>query len=243
MGHIREFNLLNKKELNYHDSKRTGKFSRREFLINLGVASGGLISLGGWLVKTVDAQEKATYGLIVVDFNKCTGCRTCEAVCSQVNKKVTINGEELLGLGNPHFSNVRVMYFNPPVDVPNRCVQCSDAPCIEACPVSPDPKTGRKALYRDEKTLAIKTDYDRCIGCGSCAQACTEGRVGAIIMNPDTNKPEGICNLCEGDPACVKHCPFGALSYIEDGLDGRHYAFSPEKIAQQLTTLWYYNQK
>ena len=243
MGHNRGFDLLNKKELSDHDSKEVENFSRREFLQTIGVGSGGLITFGVWLVKTVDAQEKVTYGLIVVDFNKCTGCRTCEAVCSQVNNKVTINGEELPGLGNPHFSNVRVMYFNPPVDIPNRCVQCSDAPCIEACPVPPDPKTGRKALYRDEKTLAIKTDHDRCIGCGSCARACAEGRVGAIIMNPDTNKPEGICNLCEGDPACVKYCPFGALSYIEGGLDGRHYAFSPEKIAEQLATLWYYKQK
>jgi len=243
MGHFKELDLLKKRELSGHNLKEAKSFSRREFLHVIGVGSGALISFGGWLAKTVNAQGKAEYGLIVVDFNKCTGCRTCEAVCSQANMKVNINGEELRGLGNPHFSNIRVMYFNPPVDIPNRCLQCNDAPCIEACPVPPDPNTGRKALYRDEKTLAIMTDYDRCIGCGSCAQACTEKRVGAIIMDPDTSKPGGICNLCDGDPACVKYCPFGALTYVKGGLDGRHYALPPEKIAQQLTTMWYYNQE
>ena len=243
MGHIREFNLLEKKNLSSLDSKELIDFSRREFLKTLGAGSGGLIAFGGWLVKSADAQEKAEYGLIVVDFNKCTGCRTCEAVCSQVNNKVKVDGEELSGLGNPHLSKVQVYYFNPPVDIPNRCLQCKDAPCIEVCPVNPDPATGRKALYRDEKTLAVKTDLDRCIGCGACARTCSEKRVGAIILNPDTKKPEGICNLCEGDPACVRYCPFGALTYVKGGVDGSHYGLSPEKVAKQLTTLWYYNQE
>lgn len=217
--------------------------SRRNFLKTMSVITGGGISFGGWLVKTVDAQQRVTYGLIVVDFNKCTGCRTCEAACSQESMKVTIDGEEQPGLGNPVYTNVRVMSFNPPVDVPNRCVQCSDAPCIEICPVPPDAETGRKALYRADKTQAVTVDAERCIGCGRCAQTCKELRVGAIIINPDNKKPEGICHLCDGDPACVKYCPFGALTYVQRGLDGRHYASSPEIIAEQLATMWYYKQE
>ena len=238
-----QVNLLEIVEKRIIESEGKENESRRNFLKTMSVLTGGGISFGGWLVKTVDAQQRATYGLVVVDFNKCTGCRTCEAICSQANGKVTINGEELFGLGNPHYSNIRVMNFTPPVDIPNRCVQCSDAPCIEVCPVAPDSSTGRKALYRDEKTQAIKVDNERCTGCGSCARTCKELRVGAIILNLDTKKPEGICNLCEGDPACVKYCPFGALTYVQRGLDGRHYAFSPEKIAEQLTTMWYYKQE
>ena len=243
MGHIGEFNFFEKEEMSTIDSHELKNLPRREFIKTLGIGIGSLFVIGGWLIKNEDAQENVTYSLIVVDFNKCTGCRTCEAVCSQVNRKVTIAGEELLGLGNPNFSNVRVLYFNPPVDIPNRCVMCEDAPCIEACPVIPNPKTGRKALYRDEKTMAVTIDPERCIGCGSCAQACTEKRTGAIILNPDTNMPEGICNLCEGDPACVKYCPFGALTHVKGRLDGRHYAVSPEETAKQLTSLWYYHQK
>ena len=243
MNHIAQFTTVEKKEPQTLVSKEADIFSRRGFLKVLGAGSCGLFTTGGWLIKSVDAQGRVRYGLIVVDFNKCTGCRTCEAVCSQANNKVTINGEILSGLGNPHLSNVRIISYHPPVDVPQRCAQCSDAPCIEACPVSPDTKTGRKALYRDEKTIAVKTDHTRCIACGSCARTCSEIRTGAIILNPETNKPEGICTLCDGDPACVKYCPFGALSYVQGGLDGRYYAHSSEEIAQQLINLWYYNQE
>ena len=243
MGTIGQFNFIETKVMKTHDSPEIKNLPRREFIKTLGIGSGSLFAIGGWLIENADAQENVTYSLVVVDFTKCTGCRTCEAVCSQVNNKVNIDGEELNGLGNPHSSNIRVHYFNPPVDIPNRCVMCNDAPCVEACPVDPDPDTGKKALYRDEKTRAIKTDTDRCIGCGSCAQACSEKRVGAIILNPDTGKPAGICNLCEGDPACVKECPFGALTHVQGGVDGRYYGISPEKAAEKLISLWYYNIK
>jgi len=235
-------NKLNKKPLFSNNLRDSSPTTRRNFLKILGIGGSSLL-IWGWIGKESEASERISYSLVAVDFNKCTGCRTCEAVCSQVNNKVNINGKEIMGLGNPNFSNVIVYYFNPPVDIPNRCVLCGDAPCIEACPVSPDPATGRKALYRDEKTGAIKNDKERCLGCGSCALACKQKRVGAIIPNPETNKPERICNLCEGDPACVKYCPFGALSYIKGGLDGRHYALPPEKIAYQLIKLWYYHRK
>jgi len=243
MGDSRKPNSLKGETLRTIDLRGVTDFSRRDFLRTAGVGSAGLITFGGWLVKSVSAQERPAYSLIVVDFNKCTGCRTCEAVCSQANEKVKLDGEELLGLGNPRFSNVRVYSFNPPVEIPNRCVMCGDAPCIEACPVPPDPVTGRKALYRDEKTLAIKNDPERCVACGSCAEVCLDKRVGAIILDPVTSKPGGICNLCEGDPACVKYCPFEALTHVSGGLDGRHYALPPEKVAQELISLWYYHQK
>ena len=243
MGNIGQFNFIETTVMRTHDSAEIKNLPRREFIKTLGIGSGSLFAIGGWLIQNADAQENVTYSLVVVDFNKCTGCRTCEAVCSQVNNKVIIDGEELLGLGNPHLSNVRVHYFNPPVDIPNRCVMCNDAPCIEACPVDPDPDTGRKALYRDEKTMSVKSDPDRCIGCGSCAQTCTEKRTGAILLNPESNKPEGICNLCEGDPACVKYCPFGALTHVKGSMDGREYAQSPEKVAEELISLWYFHKR
>ena len=229
--------------------------TRREFLQNIAMASGGAITVGGWLVETAEAQAPAAapaqaaaparpqpprYGLVLVDFDKCTGCRTCEAVCANANQKVEVNGEMLADLGNPSKANIRVAVYYPTVDIPNRCVSCSDAPCVAACPVPADPETGRKALYRDPKTQAVKTDVDRCIACGLCANACKTQRTGAILLNSITNKPEGICSLCEGDPQCVKYCPFGALSYSQGGVDTRHYAFNPDVLAKLLTEHYYY---
>ena len=105
--------------------------------------------------------------------------------------------------------------------------------------MSPDPKTGRRALYRDEATRTIHNDPGRCIGCRSCARACAAQRTGVIIPNPATGKPERMCTLCGGDPQCVKRCPFGALSYVEVRPDRKFYGLGPEKIAAELAMKWY----
>ena len=182
------------------------------------------------------AEEEPAYSMIVVDYDKCTGCRTCETVCSAYNHKQEVQGEILPGLGNPYYSNIRVYGFNPDVDVPAVCAMCPDNPCIEACPVEPHPKTGRKALYRDDKTLAIKNDLERCINCGNCADAC---RAGVIIPNPETKKPERMCTLCNGAPQCVKYCPYGALSYVKVDTGREFYGMKPGQIAEKLIRRWY----
>lgn len=194
---------------------------------------------GGPEAEAAGGSEKPIrYGMILVDFNKCTGCRTCETVCAQYNHKMTIDGRQVPGLGNPARSNIRVYPFNPDADVPIVCVMCSDAPCIAACPVDPD-SAGRRALFRDPQTQAIRNDPQRCLACGACAEACREKRVGAIEPDRETGRPEGMCTLCGGDPQCVRYCPYEALTYVVGGLDGRHYGLGPEKIAQGLIERWY----
>jgi Fe-S-cluster-containing hydrogenase component 2 len=217
-------------------------FTRRDFMKRVAVGGGGVVFLGklGLLhLSSIRAEQAVTYRMIAVDLKKCTGCRTCETVCSACNHKVEVKGELLNGLGDPHLTNIRVHNFNPDVDVPAVCAMCPDNPCIEACPVEPHPETGRRALYRDEKTGAIKNDLKRCIACGNCAQACRTQRAGIIYPNPETNKPERMCTLCDGDPQCVKHCPYGALSYVELDLDNEFYGKSPRFIAEELTRRWY----
>lgn len=215
-------------------------FTRREFIKAAGLSAALVFAdrFGIYSIAWADSGKR-TLKMILVDYSKCTGCRTCEAVCSSYNNPVTVKGEKLPGLGNPVYSNIRVESFNPDVDVPKVCAMCPDTPCVNACPVEPDPKTGKRALYRDEKSLTIKNDPNRCIGCGSCAKACAEKRVGVIEMDKKTGKPRGICTLCNGDPQCVKHCPFGALSYAEVKTDRKFYGVSAEKIALELAKQWY----
>jgi len=213
-------------------------YTRRDFL---GAALGGSAivlfgQFGVLRVAKVAAQPAPIYKMIVVDYTKCTGCRTCETACSAYGRKQTVNGETVNGLGNPYYANIRVYNYNPDLDIPSVCVMCPDNPCIEACPVDPDPATGRKALYRDEQTLTVKNDLDRCIGCGSCAEAC---RVGVIIPNRDTNKPERMCTLCDGDPQCVKYCPYEALLYVDVRMQREFYGMKPDHIAEELIKRWY----
>ncbi len=222
-------------------SDERANLSRREFIKGIGIGGGALVLLGRFGIHAAAwaGSDNSVLKMVVVDYGKCTGCRTCEAACSSQNRPVTINGEELPGLGNPRYSNIRVESFNTDVDIPNVCAMCADTPCVNACPVEPDPKTGRRALYRDEATHTITNDPERCQSCGSCAEACAAQRTGIIRPDPATGKPERICTLCGGDPQCVKWCPFGALSYSEVKPDRKFYGTAPEKIATELARNWY----
>ena len=213
---------------------------RRDFV--KGMLAGGLALAAServvrWAAAAAPSGKSAQFSMIIVDFGKCAGCRTCEAVCAQYNHKRVIDGEPLWGLGNPALANIRVHHFNPDVDVPVTCSMCRDNPCIQACPVDPDGQ-GRRAIYRDAKTLAIKSDPNRCIGCCSCAKACREQRSGIIVSNPDTRVPERMCTLCDGDPQCVKYCPYEALR-CEIGREGKEYAAAAETIADELIARLY----
>lgn len=217
--------------------------TRRDFIKKTVLGGGALFLSGNFGILRVAegvTDENSFYYMIVVDYTKCTGCRTCEAVCSAYNNKQSVKGEKLNGLGNPYFSNIRVYSYNPDADIPAVCAMCPDNPCINVCPVEPDPQTGKKALYRDEKTFTIKSDLERCISCGECAKAC---RVGIIIPNPETNKPERMCTLCNGDPQCVKYCPYGALSKVRVDTGREFYGMKPDNIAEALIKRWYFPQK
>jgi Fe-S-cluster-containing hydrogenase component 2 len=217
----------------------TSDISRKEFLKKLAIGAGGMALLGnfGFIFpnKNSDGEIKA----IVVDFSKCAGCRTCETACSAYNHQVEVDGLMMKGLGNPDLSNIKVWHYNPDVDVPVTCFLCEDTPCIDACPIPPDPITGRKALYRDGIFNTIKCDLDRCIGCEKCSKACHEKSGAVIFPNKSTGKPEHMCTLCDGDPQCVKYCPYGALQYLSITPDMPLRNTSPEKIAEILIEKYY----
>lgn len=215
--------------------------TRRAFIKSVGLGGSAVVLLGQFGVHSVAwaLSGNPELKMVLVDYTKCTGCRTCETACSAQNRPVSIAGRKLPGLGNPRFANIRVHSFNPDVDVPSVCAMCSDTPCVKACPVNPDAKSGRRALYRDQATHTIHNDPVRCIGCQSCAKACAGQRTGVITPNPATGKPERMCTLCGGDPQCVKRCPFGAISYVEVRSDRKFYGLGPEKIAAELAKGWY----
>jgi len=232
---------MDKRGEEIRDPGKGSGFTRREFLIGIGIGGGAVVLLGQFGVHAIDWARSGdpVLKMVLVDYAKCTGCRTCESACSSRNRPAAIGGKELPGLGNPRYANIRVHSFNPDVDVPNVCAMCADTPCVNACPVEPDQKTGRRALYRDPATRTIRNDSGRCIGCGSCARACASQRTGVITPNRETGKPEHMCTLCGGDPQCVKLCPFGALSYVKVRRDRKFYGLGPEKVAAQLARNWY----
>ena len=132
--------------------------------------------------------------MLIVDYSKCTGCRLCEIVCS-IKKS---------GAVNPTRARITVIKWEPIcVETPMLCQQCESAPCIAVCPV--------KALARDEEIGRVTIDYDLCIGCKFCVAACPFGAMG---IDPVARKVIK-CDLCDGDPTCVKFCETKALQYVD----------------------------
>lgn len=93
-------------------------------------------------------------------------------------------------------------------------------------------------MLMDEKTGAVIVT-DKCIACGRCVETCP-GKVPYI--NPE-KKRALVCDLCSGDPECVKVCDWGALklakkrSYVEATCDA--YAKDPSLIAKELRRTLY----
>lgn len=130
---------------------------------------------------------------LFIDPSLCTNCRICEVICS-----MTKEGGEV----NPLKSRIRVVntyYFNMAVT----CRFCEKAPCVKACP--------KNALIQDDTTGVIKVDEQKCIGCDWCIQACP---FGAVVTHPE--KMIVICDLCEGEIKCAKHCPTKAIELLPD---------------------------
>ena len=133
------------------------------------------------------------YKILFIDPEKCTGCRLCALACS-------LHHEGYLSL--VHSRNEIIPLPRKGINVNVVCRQCTDPPCAAACP--------RRAISRDETTGAMVIDPDRCIGCQSCVIACP---FGGVSKNMETGKIIK-CNLCEGDPECVKNCAYEAIRFI-----------------------------
>ena len=125
-----------------------------------------------------------------VNWKKCVGCRICEEVCSWAHfRKV-----------QPSRSRIKIERIHSKYkNIPRVCRQCTKAPCIDACPVG--------AIYRNSETNAAVVDEQKCNGCGECLDACP---FDAIFMDPII-KTVLICDLCQGEPNCVKYCPENAI--------------------------------
>ncbi|MHB1348792.1 MAG: 4Fe-4S dicluster domain-containing protein [Desulfobulbus sp.] len=102
---------------------------------------------------------------MVIDLQKCVGCGACALACKTENNTAlrrngqTHNWADFLHETTGKFPNTG--YRTRPV----LCNHCSNAPCVEACPVEP------KAMYKTPDGITMHND-ERCIGCRACQEAC-----------------------------------------------------------------------
>ncbi len=134
--------------------------------------------------------------ILVVDSERCTGCETCESVCSMVHDDVF----------NPKNSRIHRIRIEPVVNSCIACLRCTNPDCIDVCQIN--------ALEQDSETGTILVKEDLCDGCGSCVRACPFG----VITIHSNSKKVISCDLCESTqydtPQCVRYCPKSAI-YVE----------------------------
>ncbi len=138
------------------------------------------------------------YGFII-DNRKCIGCHACTTACkSEHDVPVGVFRTWVKQVEKGEFPHTRRLFSVM------RCNHCTEAPCVEICPV--------EALYfRDDGIVDF--DKNRCIGCKSCMQACP---YDALYIDPE-NHTAAKCNYCAHridvglEPACVNVCPEHAI--------------------------------
>lgn len=96
--------------------------------------------------------------IMVIDLRKCVGCHACTIACVAENKlppgvvyRQVV--EEEIGT----YPNVTRRF------IPRPCLHCAEPPCVPVCPVN--------ATYTRADGIVVM-DYDRCIGCRYCMNAC-----------------------------------------------------------------------
>ncbi len=144
---------------------------------------------------------------MVVDLHRCIGCHACSVACKT---------EHSVPLGG---FRTRVRYLERPdrptiAFLPLLCMQCQDAPCLDACPT--------EAIQRDEDGR-VQIDKERCCGNKACIAACP---YQAIYIDEATGLADK-CDFCTHrtevglDPACAAACPTEALRFgdLDDASD------------------------
>ncbi|WP_227937618.1 4Fe-4S dicluster domain-containing protein [Alkalihalobacillus deserti] len=140
------------------------------------------------------------YGMLI-DLRRCAGCHACTVACkSEHNVPLGSFRTRVESIETGHYPTVR-RHFTPMM-----CNQCTNAPCITACPT--------KSIQRDNMGI-ITINQESCTGVADCVPACP---YEAIFLHPQTNIASK-CDFCkdrlnEGEePACVSTCPTDAFVF------------------------------
>ncbi len=131
---------------------------------------------------------------------KCSGCRACEVAC-------VARHEGVFGTATTRIKVTKLDVSG--VDTPHICRLCKRPGCAAACPTD--------ALIHDELTRVVRLNEELCIGCADCVDGCP---FGVVTLHRETGYPL-ICDLCDGDPACVKRCGPGAIFFSDNDAHAR----------------------
>ena len=158
---------------------------------------------------------------IIIDQDKCDGCKNCSIACMQAHREAgpvskgrvlgTIYDLDLLDPKNE--ARHTIVRNGKGGYIPVFCRHCAIPDCAGAC------MSG--ALKKDPATGHVQYDEKRCGKCFMCVMSCTYGNV-----KPDRVSRTKIlkCDFCKDvnktsdeieEPNCVKLCPKKAI-HVEE---------------------------
>lgn len=163
-------------------------------------------------------EQKPPWGVVqwgmVVDTDRCTGCKACVVACRSENNVATV-GAEASAMGrimdwirterlfHGEYPDIETMY------VPMMCQHCGTAPCESVCPVFASVGT------HDGLNAQI---YNRCVGTRLCGNNCPYHvrmynfvqpkwpKTMELLLNPDvTVRNEGVMEKCTMCVQRIRH--------------------------------------
>ena len=141
-----------------------------------------------------------------IDHEACWGCKTCEVACKQENRAA--DGIKLISVSEegPGMIGGKLDFLFRV----NLCRHCDEPPCVDAC--------SEEAIVRRSDGMVVM-DYDLCIGCQLCIEACPYD----VIEFDDDKDIAQKCNLCHhrvenglipacADNVCPAHCIYFSIN-------------------------------
>lgn len=190
-----------------------------------------------------ELEPKAGLSLMI-DYQKCTGCKVCEQVCAEKwQEKLT--GEENPDTLNFEYARIRTTRFQF-VDTVNVCRYCTledwaegttNFPCAEVCPpdcIETVPEGEGEEGFTGMGYKSI--NRNQCLGlddCGKCLEICEEQFGSNIMFDPEERLAQ-VCTRCGGVPECYQACPENAIRWASAAANGRYYARTPTDQAEML---------
>lgn len=148
--------------------------------------------------------------MLLINTEECSGCKLCMLACSLKHKKSFNLLSSRIQVRSEEITNVYIPFI---------CEHCGEHLCVDICPAD--------AIYYDENLSILKVDSERCIGCGNCVKACPYN--GIFLDRIDKAIK---CDLCNGDPVCVKYCVPQAIKYVD--IDKKSIETKIENILSKL---------